>query len=85
MLIVLGRFSLALNLPADVLKLAAKGDKLLRGDAAKLTADRVGYMLHPNWVARSDKAVPRDIWQAQISGEDGLKQTAEWYEAKGWF
>lgn len=78
------RSVLAINLPADVLKLAAKGDKLLRGDKAKLTADRVGYMLHPNWVARSDKSVPRDVWTPQISGEEGLKQTAEWYEAEGW-
>ena len=78
------RSVLALNLPADVLKLAAKGDKFLRGDAAKLTDDRVGYMLHPNWVARSDKAVPRDVWQPQIDGDEGLKATAEWYEAEGW-
>lgn len=79
------RSVLALNLPGAVLKLAAKGDKLLRGDKAKLTADRVGYMLHPNWVARSDRAVPRDIWQPQIGGEDGLRKTAEWYESEGWF
>jgi len=79
------RSVLALNLPADVLKLAAKGDKLLRGDSAKLTADRVGYMLHPNWVARSNKAVPDNIWAPQIGGEEGLKQTAQWYEAEGWF
>ncbi|WP_299191554.1 NAD(P)-dependent oxidoreductase [uncultured Erythrobacter sp.] len=76
---------LALNLPAGVLKVAAKADKLLRGDKAKLTADRVGYMLHPNWVARSDRAVPLDIWQPQIGGEEGLKQTAQWYEAEGWY
>lgn len=78
------RSVLALNLPAEVLKLAAKSDKLLRGDKAKLTADRVGYMLHPNWVVRSDRAVPRDIWQPQIGGEEGLRQTAEWYESEGW-
>jgi uncharacterized protein YbjT (DUF2867 family) len=81
----IGRRSvLAVNLPVDVLKLAAKADKLLRGDKAKLTADRVGYMSHPNWVARSDRAVPGDVWQPQISGEDGLKQTADWYRAQGW-
>ncbi len=78
------RSVLAVNLPKDVLKLAAKADKLLRGDKAKLTADRVGYMLHPNWIARSDRAVPADVWTPEIDGEAGLKSTAEWYEQEGW-
>ncbi|MEL7199022.1 MAG: NAD(P)-dependent oxidoreductase [Pseudomonadota bacterium] len=72
------------HLPANALTIAAKADKRLRGDKAKLTADRVGYMCHPNWVSRSDRAVPYDIWEPQISGEEGLKQTAEWYRAEGW-
>lgn len=78
------RSVLAINLPKDVLKLAARADKMLRGDRAKLTADRVGYMLHPNWVARSDRAVPAQVWTPQITGEAGLKQTAQWYEDEGW-
>ncbi len=78
------RSVLAVNLPKDVLKLAAKVDKLLRGDKAKLTADRVGYMLHPNWVARFDRAVPTDVWQPQIGGDEGLKATAQWYDQEGW-
>ena len=72
------------NLPAGVLNIAASADKLLRGDGAKLTADRVGYMCHPNWVARSDRAVPEKIWQPSIGGEEGLKATAEWYKAEDW-
>ncbi len=76
--------TLSLNLPSDVLRLAAAADKWLRGDKAKLTADRVGYMLHPNWVVRSSHKVPESIWQPRISGEEGLKQTAEWYEKEGW-
>ncbi|MEP3420434.1 MAG: NAD(P)-dependent oxidoreductase [Erythrobacter sp.] len=78
------RSVLAVNLPKEVLKLAAKGDKLLRGEKAKLTADRVGYMLHPNWVSRFDRAVPANVWQPQIGGEDGLSKTAQWYEKEGW-
>lgn len=78
------RWVFAPNLPKSVLTLAASADKLLRGDKAKLTADRVGYMCHPNWVARSDRAVPASVWEPQMSGEDGLKQTAEWYRAAGW-
>lgn len=75
---------LAPHLPRRVLSAAASADKLLRGDKAKLTADRVGYMAHPNWVVRSDRAVPAQIWQPQIGGEDGLKATAQWYKAEGW-
>ena len=72
------------HLPRAVLDAAAAADRLLRGDRAKLTADRVGYMSHPNWVARSDRRVPPGIWQPQIVGEAGLKATAEWYRREGW-
>lgn len=73
------------SLPANILALAARADRLLRGDKAKLTADRVGYMCHPNWVARFDKAPPRAVWEPRIAGEGGLKTTAEWYREEGWF
>ena len=74
----------ALHLPRVVLDLAARADRMLRGDSAKLTADRVGYMAHPNWVARSDRRVPRELWEPRIGGEEGLKATAEWYREQGW-
>ncbi len=80
----MGRKVLAPNLPAGVLSAAARADKMLRGDKAKLTADRVGYMCHPNWVARTLKAVPARIWKPKITGEEGLAQTAKWYRDKGW-
>ena len=63
---------------------AAAGDRFLRGDRAKLTADRVGYMAHPNWVSRSDRKVPPGIWQPRITTREGLKATARWYREKGW-
>ena len=72
------------HLPKPALDIAARADRLLRGDNAKLTADRVGYMSHPNWVSRSDRAVPSEIWQPRMSGEEGLKSTAEWYRQQGW-
>jgi len=75
---------LAPNLPRFALDIAARADRLLRGDGAKLTADRVGYMSHPNWVARSDRAVPIDVWTPRIAGEVGLKATADWYREQGW-
>jgi nucleoside-diphosphate-sugar epimerase len=78
------RSVLAPHMPRVVLESAAAADRLLRGDRAKLTPDRVGYMCHPNWVARFDRAVPPGIWQPRIAGEDGLKATAQWYAREGW-
>ncbi len=72
------------HLPAAALGFAAKADRLLRGDRAKLTADRVGYMVHPNWVSRFDRAVPEAIWRPGIAGEEGLRMTVDWYRAQGW-
>ncbi|PLK25139.1 epimerase [Porphyrobacter sp. TH134] len=72
------------HLPRAVLDAAAAADRIIRGDRAKLTADRVGYMAHPNWVSRFDRKPPPAIWQPRISGEEGLKATAEWYRREGW-
>lgn len=72
------------HLPRGVLTAAAAADRLLRGDRAKLTPDRVGYMCHPNWVSRFDRKPPPGIWQPMIAGEDGLRATAEWYAREGW-
>ena len=79
-----GRRVFAPHLPRPVMDIAARLDRMARGDKAKLTADRVGYMAHPNWVARSDRAVPDAVWMPEISGETGLKHTAEWYRQHGW-
>jgi nucleoside-diphosphate-sugar epimerase len=72
------------HLPRVVLDAAAAADRLVRGPKAKLTADRVGYMAHPNWVARFDRKPPPGLWQPKIGGEEGLKATAEWYTREGW-
>ena len=77
------RVVFAPHLPKTVLAAAAAADRRIRGDKAKLTADRVGYMCHPNWVSRSDRKPPPGIWQPRIAGEEGLKATAEWYRREG--
>lgn len=80
----MGRRVIAPHLPRPVLEAAAAADRIARGDKAKLTPDRVGYMCHPNWVARFDRKPPPGLWQPQIAGEEGLKATAEWYRREGW-
>ena len=72
------------HLPKSVMLAGARVDGLLRGASARLTADRVGYMSHPNWVARSAKAVPASVWQPRIAGQEGLALTAAWYCEQGW-
>lgn len=72
------------HLPKPVMLLGARVDRLLRGNKARLTADRVGYMAHPNWVARSKHRVPAAVWEPRITGEAGLAATARWYRENGW-
>lgn len=79
-----GRRVIAPHLPRPVLLGAARLDRMLRGGAARLTADRVGYMCHPNWVVRSDRSVPEDVWTPSIGTRDGLRSTADWYRQQGW-
>lgn len=72
------------RVPEPLLRLAAKGDEFMRGESAKLTQDRVGYMVHSDWVSRPDRKPPRDLWQPQVDTREGLAETARWYAAKGW-
>ena len=72
------------HLPKGLMQLAARVDGLMRGGKARLTADRVGYMAHPNWVSRSAHKVPPAVWTPAISGRQGLAQTAGWYRDNGW-
>lgn len=72
------------HLPEAAMRIGAAIDHLIRGERARLTPDRVGYLVHPNWVARSSLAVPRTVWQPLIPGEEGLARTAAWYREQGW-
>ena len=67
-----------------VLENASRADRLVRRKRARLTADRVGYMAHPDWVARPALHVPGEVWRPRINTRDGLKATARWYREKGW-
>ena len=79
-----GRRVFTPHLPRSILESAAKVDRLIRGDKARLTDDRVGYMTHPNWVARSSHKVPESVWKPLVSGELGLVATVKWYREHGW-
>jgi nucleoside-diphosphate-sugar epimerase len=73
-----------ISTPRLLLSLASRADRLVRGSKAKLTADRVAYFCHPDWVASSGKAVPADLWKPEVDTPAGLKATADWYRSNGW-
>ncbi|MCP3734594.1 NAD(P)-dependent oxidoreductase [Sphingomonas sp. RP10(2022)] len=74
---------LALHLPRAALMLGARLDKTLRGRGAKLTADRVGYLSHPDWTARPALRPPAALWTPAIAPDEGLAATARWYRDNG--
>ena len=70
--------------PGIFLRLAARADHLLRGEKAKLTADRAAYFSHRNWVIEPKRACPPQLWRPRIDTLQGLVDTAEWYRAQDW-
>jgi len=77
----LGVRARAVPLPGAMLRAGARIDRRLRGAGAKLTPDRVGYLLHPDWVSNPARAVPRDLWVPRVDQAAGLADTARWYRA----
>lgn len=76
-----GRRVVPIHLPRVALTLAARADRLLRGDKARLTADRVGYLCHPDWTIDPAKRPPAALWTPSIPTPQGLADTARWYRA----
>jgi nucleoside-diphosphate-sugar epimerase len=79
-----GRGVWAPHVPEPLLSVSANLMQAFRGAKAKLTPDRVGYMVHRDWVARPASAVPASLWQPQIETREGLAATAQWYRREGW-
>jgi uncharacterized protein YbjT (DUF2867 family) len=78
-----GQRVLPLALPKAMLSLAGKGDRLFRGARAKLTADRVDYLSHPDWTIDPARRPARSLWQPEVKTSRGLAATAAWYRANG--
>jgi uncharacterized protein YbjT (DUF2867 family) len=73
----------AIHLPRPLLALAARADRLCRGNKAKLTADRVATFSHPDWAIDPLKRPPSELWRPMIATADGLADAARWYRAQG--
>ncbi|WP_343527964.1 NAD(P)H-binding protein [Sphingomonas sp.] len=78
-----GRRVMTLHLPRGLLQLGARIDRKLRGNAAKLTPDRVGYLCHPDWTADPARRPSPELWEPAIPLAKGLADTARWYRANG--
>lgn len=79
-----GRPILPLSTPAALLRAASRIEAFARPGRAKLTADRVRYFCHPDWVVSGHAFPPPDIWVPKVETRAGLKATADWYRAEGW-
>ncbi|MET0362918.1 MAG: NAD(P)H-binding protein [Sphingobium sp.] len=79
-----GRRVRTLATPAWAMKVGARLDRIVRGKGAKLTADRVSYFCHPDWVVKKRKQPPKKLWKPEVATEEGLRATVEAYRAKGW-
>lgn len=73
-----------ISAPRRLLALAARGDRLVRRDKARLTPDRAAYMAHPDWVSDPAKHPPPTLWQPAIGYAEGFAATARWYREAGW-
>lgn len=72
------------SMPAPLVRLGARLDRLFRGENAKLTPDRARYFCHADWVAKPALTPPADMWTPSIPHETGLADTARWYREQGW-
>jgi uncharacterized protein YbjT (DUF2867 family) len=79
-----GKRTMPLSMPRFALRAASRADRLFRRGNAKLTADRVSYFCHPDWVASPERRPPPHLWQPQVPTPQGLGETADWYRAEGW-
>ncbi len=73
-----------LAMPKTVMRFASGLDRLFRRGKAKLTADRVSYFCHPDWVAAAERRPPAALWTPSIRTPAGLRRTADWYVEQGW-
>ncbi len=79
-----GRRPWVVHLSRPALERAARADRLIRRHRARLTADRVGYIAHADWVVSSEVRPPAGLWKPQVPTREGLKATAKWYREQGW-
>ena len=79
-----GKRAATVAMPRPVMRIASRLDRMVRRKNAKLTADRVRYFCHPDWVVAAERRPPATLWTPRVRTATGLKETADWYRAEGW-
>ena len=79
-----GKRAATIAMPRMLMHGASRIEGLFRRRNAKLTADRVNYFCHPDWVVAAERRPPPSLWQPQVRTPTGLKHTADWYREQGW-
>ncbi len=79
-----GRRARPLPVPARLLRLVSRVERIARRGRARLTADRVRYFSHPDWVVTAARQPPAALWRPQVETRAGLGETAQHYRAAGW-
>src|SRR3546814_11376758 len=80
--LAVGQRVMPMALPQPLLRLVARGDRLVRGARARLTPDRVAYFCHPDWTIDPEKRPDPALWQPEAPTSEGLDATARWYRAQ---
>ena len=81
---IYGKRAATVSMPKLVMRGASGLERIFRRSKAKLTADRVSYFCHPDWVVGADRRPPPRLWHPQVRTPTGLKATADWYREQGW-
>jgi uncharacterized protein YbjT (DUF2867 family) len=79
-----GKNALPLHMPAIIVKLGARLDRMLRKDKAKLTPDRASYLCHPDWTIDPQRRPPATVWTPATDTPVALAETAAAYKKIGW-
>ena len=79
-----GRRVATFSTPQPVLTIFSRLDRIVRRGKAKLTADRVAYFCHPDWMVDPGRGAPETLWRPEIDTETGLADTARWYRQQRW-
>ena len=83
----LGVKAAAIRVPRVALRTAAALNlvtALALGRTPMLTPGKAREILHADWGSTTERQPPREWWRAEISLEQGFRQTVSWYRSQRW-